>query len=57
VLATVRDNGENHMSRFVDYVLFNVFEPALGWVLNHPIISGIAVLALIYFSVRNYRML
>lgn len=45
------------MGRFLDYVFSNVFEPALGWVLNHPIISGVAVLALIYVSVRNYRML
>jgi hypothetical protein len=45
------------MSRFLDYVMLNVFEPALGWVLNHPIISGVGVLLLIYVSVRNYRML
>jgi hypothetical protein len=45
------------MSRFVDYMLFNYFEPALGWVLSHPIVSSVGVLALIYFSVRNYRML
>ena len=45
------------MSRFVDYMLFNYFEPALGWVLSHPIVSRVGVLALIYFSVRNYRML
>jgi len=45
------------MSRFVDYVMFNYFEPALGWVLTHPIIASLGVLALIYFSVRNYRML
>jgi len=45
------------MGKFVDYILYNAFEPALGWVLNHPVFSGLAVLALIYFSVRNYRML
>jgi len=45
------------MSRFLESVMSNIFEPALGWVLSHPIVSGIAVLLLIYFSVRNYRML
>jgi len=45
------------MSRFIDYILANVFEPTLGWVLNHPILSVLAVGALIFFSVRNYRML
>ena len=45
------------MSRFVDYMLFNFFEPALGWVLSHPILSTLGVAALIFFSVRNYRML
>jgi hypothetical protein len=45
------------MGRFIDYVLYNIFEPALGWVINHPIISVLVVGALIFFSVRNYRML
>jgi hypothetical protein len=45
------------MSRLIDYVLYNICEPALGWVLHHPIISVLAVGALIFFSVRNYRML
>lgn len=45
------------MGRFIDYVLYNILEPALGWVINHPIISVLVVGALIFFSVRNYRML
>lgn len=45
------------MSRFLDQVMMNVFEPALSWVLQHPIVSGVAVLLLIYVSVRNYRMM
>jgi hypothetical protein len=45
------------MGKFFDYVFMNIFEPALGWVLHHPIISVVVVGALIYFSVRNYRML
>jgi hypothetical protein len=47
----------DHLNKFLDYSLRNVFEPSLNWVLNHPIISVVAVVALIYFSVRNYRML
>ena len=45
------------MNRAVDYVVQSIFEPALTWVMDHPIISVLAVGALIFFSVRNYRML
>lgn len=45
------------MSRGVDYVVQNIFEPTLNWVLDHPIISVLAVGVLIFVSVRNYRML
>lgn len=45
------------MSKFIDQIVTNVFEPVLGWVLNHPLLSVLAVGALIFFSVRNYRML
>ncbi|HEY7716770.1 MAG TPA: hypothetical protein VIE90_19805 [Candidatus Binatia bacterium] len=45
------------MSRFVDYIMSNFFEPSLNWVLNHPIVSTIVIALLIYVSVRNYRML
>jgi hypothetical protein len=41
----------------IDYSLRYVFEPALQWVINHPIISVVVVVVLIYFAVRNYRML
>jgi hypothetical protein len=45
------------VTRLIDYMVYNVFEPSLNWVLSHPIISVLAVGALIFFSVRNYRML
>jgi hypothetical protein len=45
------------MGRAVDYIIQNIFEPSLNWALNHPVLSVVAVGALIYFSVRNYRML
>jgi len=49
--------GGKRMGRAVDYIIQNIFEPSLNWALSHPILSVVAVAALIYFSVRNYRML
>lgn len=34
-----------------------VFEPGFDWVLEHPIISVVVVIGLVYWSVRGYRML
>ena len=45
------------MGKAVDYIVQSIFEPSLNWVLDHPIISVAVVAALIFFSVRNYRML
>ncbi len=45
------------MGKAVDYIVQNIFEPSLNWALDHPIISVAVVAALIFFSVRNYRML
>ena len=45
------------MGKAVDYVLINLFEPALNWSLQHPLISVVVVGALIFFACRNYRML
>jgi hypothetical protein len=45
------------MGKFIDYVFNNVFEPFLGFVLNHPIVSVVVLGAMIFFAVRNYRML
>jgi hypothetical protein len=53
---TPREHGGS-MNRGVDYVVQSIFEPALNWVLDHPIVSVVVVGALIFFSVRNYRML
>ena len=48
---------ESGMGKAVDYILINLFEPALNWSLNHPIISVVVVGALVFFACRNYRML
>ena len=45
------------LGKVFDYSLKYVFEPALHWVINHPIISVVVVVVLIFFAVRNYRML
>ena len=45
------------LSRYFDSVSRHAFEPALVWVLNHPFVSLIVVFAIVYVSVRNYRML
>jgi len=45
------------MDKAVNYIVQSIFEPSLNWVLDHPIISVVAVALLIFFSVRNYRML
>lgn len=45
------------ISRYFEWITRNAFEPALVWVLNHPIISLVVIFVAVYVSVRNYRML
>lgn len=45
------------ISRLIDLGLRYVFEPGLNWVLDHPIISLLVVVGLVYWSARGYRML
>ena len=45
------------MDKFIEYIIHDIMNPSFAWVLNHPIISVVVVVALIYFSTRNYRML
>ena len=47
----------DYFGKLLDLALRHVFEPGLNWVLNHPIISVVVIVGLIFFSVRNYRML
>jgi len=46
-----------HLEKFYDMSLRYIFEPGLNWVIAHPIISVVVVVVLVYWSVRNYRML
>jgi hypothetical protein len=45
------------LGKVLDYSLKYAFEPALHWVVDHPIISVAVVVAMIFFAARNYRML
>lgn len=45
------------LSRYFDLISRHALEPALGWVINHPIVSLIVVFVAVWVSVRNYRML
>jgi len=45
------------LGKVLDYSLRFVFEPALHWVIDHPVISVAVVVAMIFFAARNYRML
>jgi hypothetical protein len=47
----------DRFNKLIDYLSGHFFEPSLNWAIDHPIISTVAVVALIYISVRNYRML
>jgi hypothetical protein len=47
----------DRLNKFFDLTLRYVFEPGLNWVLEHPIISVVVVVALVYWSVRGYRIL
>ncbi|MGH8545219.1 MAG: hypothetical protein ACREX3_16665 [Gammaproteobacteria bacterium] len=47
----------NQLERVFDLSVRYVFEPGLEWVINHPIISVVVVIGLVYWSVRGYRML
>ncbi|MGN6718444.1 MAG: hypothetical protein ACTHMB_07150 [Candidatus Binatia bacterium] len=50
-------NLADRFSEWFQLASRDVFEPALNWVLQHPFLSVGAVFVVIFFSVRNYRML
>jgi hypothetical protein len=45
------------IEKFFDLCLRYVFEPGLNWVIDHPAVSVIVVVALVYWAVRGYRMI
>jgi hypothetical protein len=47
----------DRIGKFFDLSLRYVLEPGLNWVLEHPIISVVVVVTLVYWAVRGYRIL
>jgi len=47
----------DRLEKIFGYALRYVFEPSLNWVIDHPIISVLFVITLVYWSVRGYRIL
>jgi hypothetical protein len=47
----------SRMSKVLDGAVRYVLEPGLNWVIDHPWISVAAVILLVYWSVRGYRMI
>jgi hypothetical protein len=47
----------DRLDRLFDLSVRYVFEPGLEWVIAHPIISVVVVVALVFWSVRGYRIL
>jgi len=45
------------IEKFFDLSLRYVFEPGLDWVIDHPAITVVAVVGLVYWAVRGYRMI
>jgi hypothetical protein len=47
----------DRITRYFDLAMRYVLEPGVDWVIAHPIITLIVVVALVYWSVRGYRMI
>ena len=47
----------DRLSRLLDLTLSYVLEPGVNWVIDHPIISVLTVVAIMFWSMRGYRML
>ena len=47
----------DRLSRLLDLTLSYVLEPGVNWVIDHPIISVSVVVAMVFWSMRGYRIL
>jgi hypothetical protein len=47
----------DRITKYFDLTMRYVLEPGVNWVIAHPILSLIVVVALVFWSVRGYRML
>ena len=46
----------HYLEKGFNFTVRYVFEPGLYWVIDHPAIAVVAVVVLVYWSVRGYRM-
>jgi len=47
----------DRLSKLVDFTLDHLLEPSVNWVIDHPIISVAVIVALVFWSMRGYRIL
>ncbi len=47
----------DRINKYFDLTMRYVLEPGVNWVIDHPILSVVVVVALVYWSVRGYRMI
>lgn len=47
----------DRIGKYFDLAMRYVLEPGVNWVIDHPIISVAVVVALVYWSVRGYKIL
>jgi hypothetical protein len=47
----------DRINKYFDLTMRYALEPGVNWVIDHPILSVLVVVALVYWSVRGYRML
>ena len=45
------------IERVTDLILRRVLEPGMYWVIDHPVVTVLAVGALVYWAMRGYRIL
>jgi len=47
----------DRIDKYFNLTMRYALEPGVNWVIDHPILSVLVVVALVYWSVRGYRML
>lgn len=47
----------DRLSRLLDFALDHVMTPSVNWVIDHPIITVAVIVALVFWSMRGYRIL
>lgn len=47
----------DRLSKLFDFTLDYLLEPSVNWVIDHPIVTVAAIVALVFWSMRGYRIL